>query len=102
MRAIRRPAFLRDVSRYAFRIARDSPEAVDRFITAAEETCDNISRHRHPQLGHAERFRKIADIRSFRISGFDKYLILYRVNPDSVEFVRLIHGARDLPRFFKA
>jgi toxin ParE1/3/4 len=99
MRAIKRPSFLRDVARYAIHIARDNPDAAERFITAAEQTCDLLSHQ--PGLGHSEKFRKLIGVRSFRVSGFDNYLIFYSQSPDSVEFLRLIHGARDLPRVFK-
>jgi toxin ParE1/3/4 len=99
MRASKRPAFLRDVTLYAIHIARDNPDAAQRFIAAAEQTCDLLCRQ--PGLGHSEKFRKLIGVRSFRVSGFDNYLIFYSDNPDSIEFLRLIHGARDLPRIFK-
>jgi toxin ParE1/3/4 len=99
MRVVKRPAFLRDVTRYAIYIANDNPDAAERFIIAAEQTCDLLCRQ--PALGHAEKFRKLIGVRSFRVSGFDNYLIFYCESSDSVEFLRLIHGARDLPRVFK-
>jgi toxin ParE1/3/4 len=82
MRGIKRPAFLRDVIRYAINIARDNPDAAERFITAAEQTCDLLCRQ--PGLGHSEKFRKLIGVRSFRVSGFDNYLIFYSENPNSV------------------
>jgi toxin ParE1/3/4 len=98
MNIIRRPAFLRDVTRYAIYIARDNSDAADRFITASEETCGLLAKE--PGLGHTEKFRKLIGVRSFRVTGFEKYLIFYRQQEDAIEFPRLFHGARDLPRLF--
>src|ERR1041384_3059653 len=44
--AIKRPGFLRDITRYAIRIAYDNPSAAERFITAADETCDFLCKIR--------------------------------------------------------
>jgi toxin ParE1/3/4 len=98
MRAIKRPAFLRDLSRYALHIAKNNPDAALRLIDAAEATCNLLIGQ--PGLGHAEKFRKVVGVRSFRIKDFDKYLVFYRTSEDSIEFIRLIHGARDLPAQF--
>jgi toxin ParE1/3/4 len=99
MRIDKRSAFFRDLDRYALRIARENPDAAFRFLEAAEKACTLLGAQ--PHLGHQEQFRKLTGIRSWRIPGFDKYLIFYRVSSDAIEVLRLIHGARDLPRFFK-
>lgn len=100
MNIIRRPAFIRDVTHYAIYIAKDNLDAAARFINATEETCGLLAKE--PGLGHAEKFRKVVGVRSFRVSGFEKYLIFYRSHDDTTEFLRLIHGARDLPRILKS
>ena len=97
MKVTKRSAFVRDLDRYAARIARDNPDAALRFIDAAEQACALLCAQ--PHLGTQEKFRKLIGIRSWRVPGFEKYLIFYRVT-DSVEVLRLIHGARDLPRQF--
>jgi toxin ParE1/3/4 len=96
MNIIRRPVFVRDVTRYAIYIARDNPDAAARFINATEEICGRLAKE--PGIGHAEKFRKLIGVRSFRVPGFEKYLIFYRSHEDTTEFLRLVHGARDLPR----
>lgn len=96
---LKRPAFFRDVDLCSFRIARDNPDAARRLISAAEATCEQI--RNHPKIGHQEGFRKHAGIRSWRVEGFEKYLIFYRVNTESVEILRLLHGSRNLPRFVR-
>jgi len=36
------------------------------------------------------------------VPGFESYLVFYVPSPGVVEVVRVLHGARDLPRFFEA
>jgi len=38
-------------------------------------------------------------MRVFRISGFEKMLVLYLPRSSGVEIVRVIHGSRDLEAF---
>jgi toxin ParE1/3/4 len=99
MTLLKRPAFFRDVDRCAAYIARDNPDAARRLMASAESTCEALASQ--PGMGHEEGFCKRAAIRSWRVEGFENYLIFYRINPDSVEILRLLHAARDLPRFFK-
>ena len=35
------------------------------------------------------------------IPRFEKYLIFYRFNDDTLEVIRVLHGARDLTRIFE-
>jgi len=35
------------------------------------------------------------------IDRYEKYLVFFRIHPRHVEFKRLIHGARHLPRLFR-
>jgi toxin ParE1/3/4 len=35
-------------------------------------------------------------LRVFRVSGFEKMLVLYRPSPDGVEILRVIHGSRNI------
>ena len=39
-----------------------------------------------------------SDVRFWPLSGFRNYLMLYRPISGGVEVIRIIHGARDLPR----
>lgn len=54
-----------------------------------------------PDLGRKRRFRnpKLQGLRSISIRRpFHRLLIFYRVGNDTLQAVRLMHGARDLPR----
>jgi toxin ParE1/3/4 len=82
-------------------IAEDNQEAADRFIEAAYETFQKLAQI--PGMGRPRRFRRsrLRDLRSFRLSGFDDYLIFYSPIPDGIEVYHVYHGARDLERLFE-
>jgi toxin ParE1/3/4 len=54
-------------------------------------------------MGRPRRFRhsRLRALRSFRVSGFDDYLIFYSPIPDGIEVYHVYHGARDLERLFE-
>jgi plasmid stabilization system protein ParE len=59
-------------------IAQDNPDAATRVIEAAYETFKTLATN--PGLGRPRRFRnsRLRDVRSWRITGFENYLIFYR------------------------
>ena len=77
-------------------IAKDNPEAADRVLEGAYQTCKNLAEH--PELGRLRKFSQtvLAGIRSFAISDFPNYVIFYAVQPGAIEIVRILHGARDI------
>jgi len=44
---------------------------------------------------------KFADIRLWRVTGFENYLILYRPRNDGIAVERVIHAKQDYQRFLK-
>jgi toxin ParE1/3/4 len=79
-------------------IARDNLPAADRLLDAAEETFELIAET--PGIGSQRKFRKLADVRSRAVTGFRNYLIFYQTRGETVVIVRVLHGMRDLPKFF--
>ena len=53
-----------------------------------------------PEAGRLRRDLRPAGIRSFRIRGFERYLLFYRVNGEDLVLLRLRHGAMNLPEVF--
>ena len=51
----------------------------------------------HPLAGEA-RPELAADVRSFPIGN---YVIFYRPSEDGIDVLRILHGARDIPRVFR-
>lgn len=96
-----RPAARRDIIRYWKIIKVDNPDAAARFLDDVEKAIEQIAKH-PALLGHEMGFRRHAGVRSFRLPPpFDRYLIFFRLHPRHVEFKRLLHGARNLPRLFR-
>ena len=87
-----------DLKKYWRWIAHDNLEAADRFLIAAEDTFSAIARN--PEIGSQRSFRRVAGVRSWPVKGFEKYLVFYKKRGGTVIVGRVIHGMRDLPRFF--
>lgn len=85
--------FLRDATRTALRM--EHPNAGQRFLAAVDGTVKALLAQ--PELG---RFRPDVKpgLRSWAVEGFGNWIIFYRVDKESLRLVRLLHGARDLPR----
>jgi toxin ParE1/3/4 len=86
-----------DIDSAAAWIRNESPAAALRFIDAVELTCNTVSRT--PGIGS----RRYADItlvlgvRMIKVKGFEKYLLFYLEHEDSIDIIRLLHSARDIP-----
>ncbi len=71
-------------------IARDNPGAADRVYDRLEARIQMLQRY--PQIGPAR-----PDIANdARMLVERPYLILYRLIPEGVQVVRVLHGARDI------
>jgi toxin ParE1/3/4 len=71
------------------------PASATRLIHSFYEQFALLSEH--PRLGQARPDIR-ADLRHFPVK---RYVILYRVIPDGVEIVRVVHGSRDLGALFE-
>jgi len=69
-----------------------------RFFEAAHETFQALLEM--PGRGRVRALTnpRLADVRQWPVSGFEKYLIFYRIVPTGVDIVRVLHGARDIDR----
>lgn len=75
-----------------------SPEVALRFENRALEAVELIGRS--PEIGRRRKELAPGNLRSLRVSGFDSYLIFYQVRVEDIFFVRVLHGAMDLPAMF--
>ncbi len=82
-------------------IAQDNPDAATRVIEAAYQTFKTLAAS--PSLGRLRRFRnpKLRGVRSWRMSGFENYLIFYRATTDGIQVLHVYHGARDLEELLR-
>jgi toxin ParE1/3/4 len=81
-------------------IAKDNPEAATGVVEAAYVTFESLATT--PRLGALRRFRnlRLRGIRSWRVAGFDKYLIFDRCVAGGVQVLHVYHGARDIEALF--
>ena len=92
-----RPKADHDLDEQAYYFAtKAGPELGHRFLLAAHETFSLIARQ--PEVGWHPRLKNplLASLRVFRVSRFEKMLVLYRPSPDGVEVLRVIHGSRNI------
>ncbi len=71
----------------------------ERYLSAVSGTLARLARH--PFSGRPRMFRAagLSGLRSVVVARpFDTHLVFYRVEGKTIEVVRVMHGARDLPR----
>jgi len=87
-----------DLEELSERIGRANPRAARRFIEAVREATTRLAEM--PELGgeYESANPRLKGLRVVTIPGFRNYLLFYRFNDDSLDVVRVIHGARDLDR----
>jgi toxin ParE1/3/4 len=75
-------------------------EAAIRFLDAFDKTVEFLKRS--PLIGEVCPYPNplFEGTRVWRIRGFKSYLVFYRVLPDELEIVRVLHGSRDLGVLF--
>jgi plasmid stabilization system protein ParE len=88
----------------------DFAELVSRFASEAshevathfeDSTCDLVQLLlKNPALGRLRKDLKPPGVRSFRIRGFDRYLLFYQVRGEDLILLRLRHGGMNLQALF--
>lgn len=92
-----RPRADRDLEEQAVYYATEgSPELGHRFLVAAHETFALLATQ--PEIGWHRPLKHPAleSLRVFRVSGFERIIILYRPVPGGVDILRVVHGSRDI------
>ncbi len=75
-------------------IRRDNPAAARAFLEAAYDGFEFLARN--PGIGRTRADLGFPEVRSWRVTGFRRYLIFYRELPGKIQIWRVLHGARDL------
>ena len=91
---IKRPRARSDLSEIWDYIAADNDTRADAFVDLIDQKFQALAGH--PNLGRS-RDELEEGLRSFPVG---KYVIFYRVIPEVVEIVRVLHGSRDLNAIF--
>ena len=85
---------LRNLDEEAEYIARDDPDAAARIVDRIATSIERLATH--PALGRTGR---VPGTRELMLSG-TPYVVPYRVRGETVEILRVFHGARKWPEKF--
>ena len=100
MTVSRSASFHRDFALLALWYVREAgPETARRYREAVDSTLSLLAAQ--PGLGRVRQFThpRLKEVRSYAVERpFNRLLIFYRLRGDELLAVRLMHGARDLPR----
>ncbi len=89
------PVAAKDLDEITDYIAAYDPAAADRLSDRIQEKCPALAEM--PGMGRGrEEFAQ-----NLRSSHVGKYIIYYRPEDEGIEVIRVVHGARDLPRLFE-
>lgn len=99
--AIIAPSANRDVDQQIEYFAGESVETAIRFLNAVKETIQKIVTT--PGIGgrYEVKSKTMPGLRVSIVEGFKNHLIFYRIHKDSIEVVRVVHGAQDLDEVFR-
>ena len=93
--AVQRPQFLLDLAEeLKWLNDRAGPDVAERWYEAVCATLDQLQRH--PGLGRPRPDLKPEGIRSWRVSGFARWLLFYIARPEAVVFLRIRQGTMNL------
>ena len=97
-RVVFRPAGAVDLDCIVLYLSESSVSAAERFGDAVRATAEWLAKY--PGAGHRVDLgdQKPDARRQYGVRGFPAYLMFYRHDGRRLIVVRVIHGARDLPR----
>jgi toxin ParE1/3/4 len=95
-RVYRRAAARRDlIEHYVYLAEQADEDTAERFLVQAEQTFIDLAENR--EIGATLRLRdpQLAEMRKWRVKGFEAFLIFYLPRTDGVSIVRVLHAAQD-------
>ena len=101
-RYVLRPKAHQDLDDQAYYLAMEaSTDVGHRFLVAAHETLALLATQ--PEMGWRFRLKRpaLAELRAFRVRGFERMLMLYLPRADGVDVLRVVHGSRNLQALFE-
>lgn len=93
-------AAVRDLVEIAARLADDNLERGLRFLDGVEQSLAFLVGM--PEAGgvYETDNPRLQELRVWRVRGFKKYLIFYRLSAARIDVIRILHGARDIAAIF--
>jgi len=96
----KKPQAERDIEECFVYIGEDNLDIAVHFLVAVEDSIEQIGRN--PFVGSPREFEnsQIKNLRMWRVKNFTDYQIFYTIKEETIEIVRVLNGARDLPNIF--
>ena len=96
VKVVRHSTALSDIEELTSYIAQDNPDAAINLLEAIERTLSLLGQM--PQIGSPGEFwsSRLKDVRRLPVTGFERYLIFYKTNSNSIEILRVFHGRREI------
>ena len=102
MRIERHPAVIEDdLPDIHAHIARDNTAAAERVLDAVAATFAHIAAQPESGVQYPSRNPQMKAVRMLPVSGFNNYLVFYRIEAEAVRVLYVVHGARHLLRLFQ-
>jgi toxin ParE1/3/4 len=79
-------------------VDRNLPDVALRFRDAIRRTVESLRQHSLIGARYRSSNRKLPNLRSWPVAGFEVIRIFYLVENDALHVIRVLHGKRDLPR----
>ena len=92
----KREAARRDLVEHFVYLAEEAGlDVAERFLANAEASFNDLAQQ--PKMGAPLTLKPpdLANVRKWRIKGFDNHLVFYEPRPDGVSIVRILHATRD-------
>lgn len=75
------------------------PEVAQRFVSSVRTTFEHISHAPASYPRYESTNPRLASLRKRPLAGaFHKYVVFYRYDETSIDVIRVLHCARDIPR----
>ena len=91
-----RPAAEKDIDSLATYIARDNLEVALQFYDAVDATFRQIRDHPKRWPRYELLVPRLNELRKCTVVKFRHYLVFYQVHDQSIDVLRVLHGARDI------
>jgi toxin ParE1/3/4 len=79
-------------------LAQRSLATARRFVDALHDTIRALCEDSSPGMPWISENPRLAGLRWWKVQGFPKHLIFFRLEADRLEVQRVLHGSRDLER----
>jgi len=96
LRHVLRPRAIVDIeSAFEYYFQKAGIELALQFVDAINETLQILAAN--PSLGSPRGWinPRLAQLRSWHVTGFNKYRVYYVVTQEEIDIVRILHGAQD-------